>query len=129
MVLFRNRFRIEDFLPGLSGRRLASSFTSSELIERWDDMPLEAGLTEDWSKECGFDASLSAVSGRRSSMLGSRKMPLGACVRSRSSALMKLMATKPSLEGSSPGQDLVRLAVRRHGQSLPGSLFPALAAS
>jgi hypothetical protein len=47
IVAFRKRLRIEEaFLLGLSGRRLASSFTSRECIERWDDMSLDAGLTD-----------------------------------------------------------------------------------
>jgi hypothetical protein len=45
--LFRKRLRIDEaFLPGPSGRKFASSFVSSELMERWDDISLDAGLAD-----------------------------------------------------------------------------------
>jgi len=47
IVLFRNSLRMEEaFELGLSGRRLASSFRSSEFIEGWDDTSLDAGRTD-----------------------------------------------------------------------------------
>ena len=104
-VLFLKMLRIDEpFLDevGLSGRRLASSLRSREFNEYWDATSLEGGLASGCSGERGVCGMLSGVEGRRSSALGSRKMPFGACVLSRSSVLMKLIAIKssPVLEGA-----------------------------
>ena len=129
-MVFRNRLRIEAaLLPGLSGRRLASSFISKEFMERWEEISLDGGLREICSADCGVDDSLSVVDGRRSSELGSRKIPFGACVLSRSSALMKLIATKSSFEFGSPVKGLVVFVAKLSRHNSPRSVFMALETS
>ena len=100
-MLFLKILRIDEaFLEGdgLSGRRLASSLISKELKEYCDATSLEGGLASGGSGVCGVCGMLTAVEGRSSSAFGSRKMPFGACVLSKSSALMKLIAMKSSPE-------------------------------